>query len=54
MKYLTRKERELLSRCADLVLAGEWPWGDDPEVDLQEVEWEKITLVSANAKLKER
>lgn len=28
MSRLTKKERELLRRAAEFVLAGEWPWED--------------------------
>lgn len=29
MKRLTKLEREMLARCAQFVLAGEWPWSQD-------------------------
>lgn len=45
---LTKKERDLLERCAQFVLAGEWPWED--ETDAQE-QRNKRTLERACDKL---
>lgn len=30
---LTAREKELLARCAQFVLAGEWPWEDESEAE---------------------
>lgn len=50
---LTKKEKELLHRCAMLTLAGEWPWEDSGEASLseEEQEKEKALLQSAADKL---
>lgn len=37
MARLTAKEKELLARAAEFVLAGEWPWETDPH-DVQALE----------------
>lgn len=44
---LTKRERVMLLRAAELVLAGEWPWGDE------NMAREYVSLQNAAKKLKE-
>lgn len=39
---LTKLEKELLARCAELVLAGEWPW-DEEHTKANERKWIRET-----------
>ena len=54
MSRLTKLEKEMLSRAAEFVLAGEWPWeegGPDDEETSRERR-ELAALKSARDKLK--
>jgi len=53
MARLTKLEKEMLSRAAEFVLAGEWPWEGDGSIrdDKKEVK-ETGALKSASEKLK--
>jgi hypothetical protein len=50
---LTKREKELLRRAAEFVLAGEWPWeGDGSDLaDIKENR-ERNTLMEASQKLR--
>lgn len=54
MPRLTSREKKLLLRAAEFVLAGEWPWeGDGSDLaDIKETR-ERNTLYDAAQKLKE-
>lgn len=53
MARLTAKEKEMLSRCGEFVLAGEWPWeGEGSEAFRQQrTEREVAALQSALYKI---
>jgi hypothetical protein len=50
---LTKLEKEMLRRCADMILAGEWPWqeGQTGKRAERAYEREKAALESAARKM---